>query len=108
MTTKATHTPGPWVSPGTDGDDRVVCAAMQGKRRTLAHVYGEDADARDANANLIAAAPDLLAALEWLAREVRASAPMMRECIGNTNLNALMLREEQARAAIAKAKGETQ
>lgn len=61
-----------------------------------------------ANARLIAAAPDLLAALEWLAREVRASAPMMRECIGNTNLNALMLREEQARAAIAKAKGETQ
>lgn len=66
----AAHTPGPWESPGWDGDSRVVCATVNGKRRTLAHIHGGDdtsikAAAQWANAALIAAAPDLLAALQF-------------------------------------------
>jgi len=54
------HTPGPWESPGTDGGARVVCATIRGKRRTVAHVYG------DADARLIAAAPAMLEALRMV------------------------------------------
>lgn len=60
---------GPWETPGTDGPDRVVSFRDRtGKRRTLAHVHGRTNAERDANARLIAVAPDMLAALEaWLA-----------------------------------------
>ena len=58
MTTKMTHTPGPWECPGTDGDEWAICHRDRTrKRRTIAHVYYE------ANARLIAAAPELLATL---------------------------------------------
>jgi hypothetical protein len=59
MTTEtAQHTPGPWAAPGTDGGEWVICHTDKGgKRRTLAHAYNEQ------NARLIAAAPELLAAL---------------------------------------------
>lgn len=59
------HTPGPW---------HVVANLVQGKRkpngdsRTVAMVGSSSED--DANARLIAAAPDLLAALEGLAEIV--------------------------------------
>ena len=60
----ATHTPGPWEHRGTDGGAEVIChREAAGKRRTLAHVYQESRHGRqEANARLIAAAPDLLAA----------------------------------------------
>jgi hypothetical protein len=67
------HTPGPWETPGTDGGERVVCATVAGKRRTIAHVYApyidhdESGEERDANAHLITAAPDLLEACKLLA-----------------------------------------
>jgi len=49
-----THTPGPWLCPGKDGDDFIVCCLDKtGKRRTIAHAYTE------ANARLIAASPTL-------------------------------------------------
>jgi len=52
------HTPGPWIIPGTDGGDYVICRRERnGKRRTLAHAYME------ADARLIAAAPQMLEAL---------------------------------------------
>ena len=52
-----------WETPGTDGGDRVVCFRDRtGKRRTIAHVYGQTDTIRDHNAKLIAAAPELLAA----------------------------------------------
>ena len=45
--------------PGTDAGEFVVCTdKSRGKRRTIAHVYD------DANARLIAAAPELLEACE--------------------------------------------
>ena len=64
-------TPGPWTTPGTDGDARVVCGVNRkhgGRRQTIAHVYSfalpgranYDAE-RDANAALIVVAPDMMA-----------------------------------------------
>ena len=48
-----THTPTPWISPGTDGGDRVISATITFKRRTIAHVYGKTNSIRDANAAYI-------------------------------------------------------
>jgi hypothetical protein len=62
MTTK--HTPGPWVIGKRDHDVVMVDTASG---TAICDVYGESDD-RPANARLIAAAPDLLAALEDIAR----------------------------------------
>lgn len=63
MTTK--HTPGPWETPGEDGGERVISyRTKKGKRYTLAHVYDGETANMEANARLIAAAPELLDALE--------------------------------------------
>ena len=58
MTTK--HTPGPWVIGKRDHDVVMVDTASG---TAICDVYGESDD-RPANARLIAAAPDLLAALK--------------------------------------------
>ena len=70
---KATHTPGPWVSLGNPGENRViysgtkaeVAAGSTGCDR-VAVVRGSDVvdSVAEANARLIAAAPELLAAIE--------------------------------------------
>ena len=90
------HTPGPWETPGEDGGERVICYQdSTGKRRTLAHVYdGEEFGSMEANARLIAAAPELLAALQR-------SLNWLSSYSGDGALGAY----EQARAAIAKASG---
>jgi hypothetical protein len=58
----STHTPGPW----TLSDDGFVYDES-GERVADPHVAMQDIDEREANAHLIAAAPDLLAALEHCA-----------------------------------------
>lgn len=58
------HTPGPWETPGVDGGARVICANARDKARTIAHVYGDSHEHMDANARLIAAAPDMAEALD--------------------------------------------
>ena len=99
MTTK--HTPGPWttynpstaqlyyslrITSETDGHD--VAALIPN---------GKNAERWEANARLIAAAPDLLAALdEMLGDAETMNAPYRNDAIC-----------ERARAAIAKATGET-
>lgn len=87
MTTK--HTPGPWVIGKHDHDVVMVDTASG---TAICDVYG-DSDDRPANAHLIAAAPDLLEALETLYRAV---------CIADADLRP---GEQLAREAIAKAKG---
>ena len=58
------HTSGPWEAPGKDGDSFVICThRSKGNRRTVAHAYTED------DARLIAAAPDLLEALQFVATD---------------------------------------
>lgn len=86
------HTPGPWViGRSRRGHDVVMVDTASGT--AICDVYG-DSDDRPANARLIAAAPDLLEALETLYRAV---------CIADADLRP---GEELAREAIAKAKGD--
>lgn len=64
----AEHTLGPWSVDGSATTDfDVVCADGR-----IAMVNGEDwsADMAEANAYLIAAAPDLLAALQWALSQI--------------------------------------
>jgi ketosteroid isomerase-like protein len=99
------HTPGPWRNEGgisatwEDGEEVQVCALF-----TTKWTYTEpDAHAKndrmrresEANARLIAAAPELLEALE---------AVMSGQIGGTPDLDAE--RFQKARAAIAKARGE--
>lgn len=60
MASETKHTPGPWAA---DRDNDVVTSDGTG----IAAVHGEDADNEQANARLIAAAPDLYWALERVA-----------------------------------------
>lgn len=89
------HTPGPW---------RIERVATLKSEWSIDDEYGEpiaitmprlDEDQEDANARLIAAAPDLLAALEMLADHAPSVFAGFRPADAY----------EQARAAIAKAKG---
>ena len=82
-----THTPGPWHK--VEADTTIPIKAANGK--TVASVRYSDND--DNDANLIAAAPDLLAALEAIMKGVSG-------CQKEPQY-------EAARAAIAKAKGAT-
>lgn len=88
------HTPGPWhFAPSLD-DTYVVCESDDNGASTVALVYA--ADAAKPDARLIAAAPDLLAALE----KVLAAYEAAREPGHGTILI------DEARAALAKARGE--
>jgi len=65
-----THTPGPWYAEGMGGiqmdgvrDGYMINSAEQ-RRIAVMHVSSVPRNERWPNANLIAAAPDLLAALE--------------------------------------------
>ena len=92
MTTK--HTPGPWKAHL----DQVSIVEMSDGHQF--YVGGEDqsTDTIDANAALISAAPDLLAALGHL----------VGVCEGRTLPNEKHPAVVQARKAIAKAKGSEQ
>jgi len=62
------HTPGPWTAEPNGGDDddmrRLYICTDMGARTALAEAYSVDHGDPEANARLIAAAPDLLAALK--------------------------------------------
>ena len=59
----ATHTPGPWAIQITGGEKEVVTGSTKGLWATI---EGPNFETRHANARLIAAAPDLLTALQRL------------------------------------------
>jgi hypothetical protein len=90
------HTPGPWTGRTivgklfeiTDSDGEPVLRVRSGMMPT------------QPDARLIAAAPDLLAALEALAEQTAMNFPEMRP---DSHHGAIL---ERARAAINKAKGE--
>ncbi len=89
MTTK--HTPGPWtVALGVSPVDTVWDAEGEHKIASFISAPSRDWQEQDANARLIAAAPDLLAALAEIAK---GSATLQRAQIHSI-----------ARAASAKAK----
>jgi hypothetical protein len=66
------HTPGPWVvrdeetGPNGETETRIV-AVSEHRDLPLANVWHTDHGFGDANANLIAAAPDLLALVQFCA-----------------------------------------
>jgi len=109
----AGHTPGPWPFERTGDGKRYVVGEglVEGPHGyEVAEVYSDDCDPDEAlaNARLIAAAPDMLAALksadhaltQFVAFELDA-----REIMGNTNFEIVKCERERARAAIAKATG---
>lgn len=88
----ATFTPGPWMYQATAGNhDFLVYPESTGRDVALVRDFNE------ANARLIAAAPELLTAL----RELVAALPASSSKTPRTRWNA----EAVARAAIAKAEG---
>lgn len=90
------RTPGPWIAPGTDGGAFVICHLdKKGTRRTVAHAYTEQ------DAALIAAAPELLAALKRLQSVVRDEYHLL----DIKKRASLCLADAQAGTAIAKAEG---
>lgn len=100
------HTKGPWVVvPYGDGDSLVVCSDEEGNWRiafmaTTAGSREERIEIR-ANARLIAAAPDLLEALEDLLSSLEIT---WRN--GFVAVEDVAKEIENARTALAKAKGE--
>jgi hypothetical protein len=97
---KAKHTPGPWEAHGCTiyTSDRWLDGTNYGAQR-IAQSYRDDSDAMPsteeyANAVLIAAAPDLLAALKQCYSDLQRYAPNSTGSV-------------QARAALAKAQGES-
>ena len=92
MKTETKHTPGPWYHEGTP--QPVIASESDPKGRDIALVRLWDGDEAEANAHLIAAAPEMLEALEAVV----------------ANCGHLNWEQEKAlidaRAAIAKAKGE--
>ena len=90
---KTKHTPAPWhVTKDADGQLAVNDHVNFPSEFPIARIYGRLTD-KEANAHLIAAAPDLLAALEEIV-----------DCRAIPNKGPIQL-WTNARAAIAKAKG---
>jgi len=103
MKTKTTkHTPGPWTYQ--DSTQTVFSKHEDHKFSLIAKIAtGEDRAEEDANALLIAAAPELLEALQKLGQE---TAPFIATAIGSRNPN-ILAAVQKANEAIAKATGET-
>lgn len=97
--TQTTHTPGPWVTARTHAGEGYVHSVRQNiaGQPTIAMVWDDNDDPMipNPNARLIAAAPELLAALELLVFDCGAHGLDDNDC---------HLRE--ALAAIAKARGQ--
>jgi hypothetical protein len=91
------HTPGPWLTTeSTEHWGRVnVTVQAAFTANEIATAWQGTTDVNRANARLIAAAPELLGALKWLAACVKTPGPHMDA------FAAL----EKAHAAIAKATG---
>ena len=97
------HTPGPWTVDYTDDNLRIyagdlLIAEVNGSTESI-EVRGLDAETTEANTWLIAAAPDLLAALERILARVE-TFNLLTEHGDNAKV------VEQARAAIGKARGQ--
>lgn len=103
------HTPGPWRYDPVDGHIYATSEAspLPAPARVCdPHADDIDIDEREANARLIAAAPDLLAALRDIYRAARSRDATMGDQIDLFEARR-ELREscERARAAIAAATG---
>ncbi len=90
---KSQATPGPWEAD----QEGVIFSIEDGT--SICSTYPRN---REANARLIAAAPDLLAALEVLTKHAQEVHPYFKSCRGQADIQAAL-----DAIAITKAKGET-
>lgn len=86
------HTPGPWKVEYSEGDEWEVLA---GANLPIAYISGWAGRSTEVNARLIAAAPDLLAALAGIIE-------IGKRDLTNPKYDAYF---EEARAALKKARG---
>ena len=98
------HTPGPWATHKTEGNggnipDRLeIVGPEEGRKRSLiASIYGFKLSEGQANAQLIAAAPELYEALEAAYMVLKPQKSRFKDYVDAVTL---------ARAALAKARGE--
>ena len=94
-------TPGPWIASDSGASYYMIGAPVSEKlkasdSRHIANVYEND------DANLVAAAPDLLESLELVLNEMKEEAEI--QCCGLLVSSKTLAK---ANAAIAKARGET-
>lgn len=104
MTQEAQHTPGPWriKQSSANGNNFIY---PEGSEDAICGVrFHLDFDAHEANARLIAAAPDLLEAVEVLLGGLEAEYPESK--FGIDFRTQMRIRMNKARAAIAKARGQ--
>lgn len=102
----AAHTPGPWFLLESDGVLQISDSEKHGNKAAIVHWAGFDAGdktkkAKRANARLIAAAPDLLDALEAMLREFTGQNYCAPDEYPVAKLGAM----RKAKEAIAKATG---
>lgn len=95
------HTPGPWEAYKTSPTDSHGWGVAAGSRGCITCSVAHEADAR-----LIAAAPDLLAALEAWGQAVTSADGRLLTFFPGIVENAVAEAHDAARAAIAKARGE--
>jgi hypothetical protein len=98
------HTPGPWFA-GTDEDAHVIYNADESE--VVADTLREDGDAETeaANARLVAAAPDLLAACESVLLLIDGRGLGGLDVLGQFYADRCDEEAAKVRAALAKAKG---
>jgi len=110
----AQHTPGPWHTRKNDAS--ITAEAPNGTASTVAHVdFSKSRDEWVANARLIAAAPDLLAAAEARIEAARLQVEFHAQPPGSPGkaavwepaVQAAMKAHDMTVAAIAKARGES-
>ncbi len=99
------HTRGPWTFVGRD----VFGQAFDASARVICKVHGGSQAAADANTLLIAAAPDMLAALQMAKRLIDEALPKFNWGASALDANAIALLNDVPGAinsALAKARGE--
>lgn len=103
-TAAGAHTPGPWIVDGPP-HSQIVWADALNRVCFLAHSDGRDVERDIANARLIAAAPDLLAALNVLLPEVDAEIEQRQHGGNDEDWQHLKALSDAGHAAIAKVEG---
>jgi hypothetical protein len=105
------HTAGPWHQDGHNLSAIIRCTVPRG-HPDAKHTCGDyetvarcEGDNWAANARLIASAPDLLEALEWIASMAEVRAADDKQVFTRVNRGALRNIAARARAALAKAEG---
>lgn len=110
----AGHTPGPWLV-GISGNNAIHCVDARRPEDDelieICEVWGtykdtEETDVSHANARLIAAAPELLEALEECASDLEAEIEARRGAVLERTMERDLATVARARAIIAKATGQ--